>query len=217
MSTQTAPRRLMAASLSLLLVSCSITRPVVVGPSGPQELTKYVLIIKELPDGQVAHSWEPAKDFNLDPYRELLSRSRAERHIVPVVWQRNCDEEMKKCLSECMGSTVGGNWEHLLQPPSRKLGGKHAECRKRCWPNYEDCNKQNAEDSAKAAELPTIDKAIDWLKNHREEVAVGSVVVIAGVVFVVVTCGGGALILAPALLIVSSDAPSERDSVAVKP
>lgn len=207
----------MAAILSLLLVSCSVTQPMVVGPSGSQDLARYVLIIKELPDGQVTHFWKLAKDFNLEQYHALLSSSRVERHIVPVIWQRDCGEEMKKCLNQCMGSTQGSNWEHPFQPSGRKLGGKHAECRKRCWPDYEDCNKQNAEDTAKAAEFSSIDQAVDWLKRHREEVLVGAVIVIAGVAFIVVTGGSGGLLLAPALLFVSSDVHPERDSVAAKP
>jgi hypothetical protein len=188
-----------------------------VGPTGTQDLARYVLIIQKLPDGQVTHFWRPTKDFDLEQYQELLSRRRAIRRIVPAVWQRDCDEEMRQCLNKCMGRNLGDNWEHLFQPPSRRLGGKHAECRKRCWPDYEDCNKQNAEDSAKAAELPTIEKAVDWLKQHREELAVGAVVVIAGVAFVVITGGSGALVLAPMVLLASSDAHLERDTVAVKP
>lgn len=203
--------------LSLLLASCSANRPMVMEPSGPRDLAKYVLIIKESSDGQVTHFWKLAKDFDLERYQDLLSSRHVEGRIMPVVWQRNCDEEMKKCLSQCMGSNMSDNWAHLFTPPSRKLGGKHAECRKRCWPLYEDCNKQNAEDAAKAAEVPTVDKAVDWVKRHREELLVGSIVVIAGVAFVVVVSGGGGLVLAPALLFVSSDVQPERDSVAIKP
>lgn len=45
-----------------------------------------------------------------------------------------------------------------------------------------------------------IDSALEWLRNHRIEVAIGTVVVAAGVAFVVATGGGGALILAPRAL-----------------
>ncbi|HYI01832.1 hypothetical protein [Hyalangium sp.] len=51
MRTRVSSQRLMASSLSLLLVSCSATRPAVIEPSGPQDLARYVLIIQELPDG----------------------------------------------------------------------------------------------------------------------------------------------------------------------
>ncbi|MBN8226057.1 hypothetical protein JYK02_00875 [Corallococcus macrosporus] len=45
-----------------------------------------------------------------------------------------------------------------------------------------------------------IEAALDWLRTHRSEVAMGTVVVIAGVAFVVATGGSGALILAPLAL-----------------
>jgi alpha-D-ribose 1-methylphosphonate 5-triphosphate diphosphatase PhnM len=117
-----------------------------------------------------------------------------------------------------MGSNLGTAWDHLFQPPNRKLGGKHAECRKRCWPSYQDCVKQNAEDQAKAAEFPTVDSAIDWVKRHHQELLVGAIVVIAGVAFVVAVAGsGGLLVLAPVVLLVSSDAAPEPSIVAGKP
>lgn len=205
MRTGTVSRWLSPLVLGLVFVSCSATQPRVMGPAGPQELTRYVLVIEELPDGRAEHVWKPLRDIDLEPYRGLLSAARAAGRFTPVVWQRNCDEELKKCIGQCMGSAMGENWDHLTQPPSRKLGGKHAECRKRCWPLYEDCNKQNAEDSAKAAEFPTTEKAIDWLKRHRSEVLVGAVVIIAGVAFVALTGGAGALLLAPVLLVASAE------------
>jgi hypothetical protein len=213
MSTRTAAQRFMASGLSLLFASCSATQPLIVEPSGPRELARYVLIIQELPDGLVKHQWELAKDFNLEKYQGVLKSSRVEGPIKLAAWQRDCDEELKKCLHQCMGSNLGDNWEHLFQPPSRKLGGKHAECRKRCWPPYEDCNRQNAKDPVKAAEFSTV----DWLKRHREAVVAGTVIVIAGVAFVALTGASGGLLLAPVLLFVSADVHPERDGVAVKP
>ena len=213
------PRRhslkLVVMGLCLLLSSCSATRPMV-GPTGMRDLARYVLIVQEMPDGRVTHFWKSTGDFDLEQYQHLLSRHRDSGRTVPVAWQRDCDEEMRQCINKCMGSNLGDNWGHLYQPPTRRLGGKHAECRKRCWPAYEECNKQNVEDSAKAVELPTIERAVDWVKQHRKELAVGAVVVIAGVAFVVVT-GGGGLVLAPMVLLVSTEAPYERDGVAMKP
>jgi hypothetical protein len=53
-----------------------------------------------------------------------------------------------------------------------------------------------------AAEFDSIEPAVDWLKNHREEILVGTVIVIAGVAFVAVTMasGGGALYFVPLLM-----------------
>jgi hypothetical protein len=58
------------------------------------------------------------------------------------------------------------------------------------------------------AEFNAIDPAIDWIKRHREELAVGAVVVISGVAFAVVVAGSGgaALVLAP-LLVMAENSP----------
>jgi glucose-6-phosphate-specific signal transduction histidine kinase len=54
------------------------------------------------------------------------------------------------------------------------------------------------------AEFDSIDHAVDWIKNHREELLVGTVIVIAGVAFAVAVAAsaGGALILVPLVLVV---------------
>jgi hypothetical protein len=48
-----------------------------------------------------------------------------------------------------------------------------------------------------------IEPAVDWIKTHREEILVGTVIVIAGVAFVaaVAASGGGALILMPLVFV----------------
>ncbi len=63
MDTRTIFQRLMSLSLCLLLLSCSATRPTMAGPSGPQDLAEYVLIIQEKPDGQPTYEWRPATNF----------------------------------------------------------------------------------------------------------------------------------------------------------
>jgi hypothetical protein len=67
MDSNTVSRKLMAMSLCLLLAACGAPRYAATGPSGPWELMKYVLVIEQRPDGQVAHSWRLARDF--DPPR----------------------------------------------------------------------------------------------------------------------------------------------------
>jgi hypothetical protein len=65
----------------------------------------------------------------------------------------------------------------------------------------------------------TTDKAVDWLKQHREEILLGTVVVIAGVAFTAVVVGsaGTALVLVPAVLLVSSEAPPMPYAVEAAP
>jgi hypothetical protein len=49
-------------------------------------------------------------------------------------------------------------------------------------------------------EFPDMNKALNWLREHKTEVAIGTVVVVAGVAFIVSTGGAGALVLAPLAL-----------------
>lgn len=210
----------MASSLCLLLlVSCSATRNAAQSPPTPRELARHVLIIHETPEGRVLHTWSSARNFDLPMRPPRAGISTVEGRVVSANWQRDCEAELQTCIRGCMGQDLGEDWEHLVQPPSRKLGGKHAECRRRCWPSYQDCLKQNAEDAAKATRFSTVDLALDWLKQHREELLLGTVVVIAGVAFVVIGVGsaGGALILAPAVLMASPDVSPEPRILAVMP
>ncbi|MCY1081664.1 hypothetical protein [Archangium lansingense] len=57
------------------------------------------------------------------------------------------------------------------------------------------------------------------MKQHHQELLVGTVVVIAGVAFVatVVGSGGTALVLVPTVLMVSSDEPAGLQLAKVKP
>jgi hypothetical protein len=58
------------------------------------------------------------------------------------------------------------------------------------------------------AEFDAVEPAVDWIKKHRTELVVGTVVVIAGVTFAVVVAGSGgaALALAP-LLVMAETSP----------
>lgn len=53
---------------------------------------------------------------------------------------------------------------------------------------------------SEALQFSSIDRALDWLRHHPSEVALGTVVVVAGVAFIVATGGAGALVLAPLAL-----------------
>lgn len=75
-------------------------------------------------------------------------------------------------------------------------------CRDNCRPAYEDCVEA---ESARALRFSAVDGAVEWLKEYRTELLVGTVVVIAGVVFVVVSAGAGLLVLAPLAMMASAD------------
>ncbi|MCY1082910.1 hypothetical protein [Archangium lansingense] len=193
----------MAASLGLLLVSCSAVRyPAPTGPTGAEDLSRYVLVIEETPDGQVKHSWKPSSGFDLSKYPYQPGSNITGGQVVHAAWTRDCDEEFKQCQEMCLGSLRGTNWKHATKYSKDEI------CRTRCYPAYRDCCDLRDRVAAEAAEFTAIDGAVDWLKQNREKLLVGTVIVIAGVTFVVVVTGSGGLLLAPALLFASSDVPS---------
>ncbi|HEX8537031.1 MAG TPA: hypothetical protein VF664_06170 [Cystobacter sp.] len=55
-----------------------------------------------------------------------------------------------------------------------------------------------------------MDDAIDWLKRHRQQLLVGTLVIAAGVTFIVISGGAGTLVLAPLVLVTQSG--SAQDS-----
>jgi hypothetical protein len=170
-----------------------------------------VLVLKETPDGQVIHSWEPLSGFDLSKYPYRASHSTVQAPIVRAAWTRSCEDELKACEDMCEQSLRGRSWSHASK------GSKAKICRDRCRPAYNDCCRLR--EQAEALEFSAVDEAVGWLKQHHEELLVGTVVVIAGVAFVavVVGSGGAALVLVPAVLLVSSEVPSESPIAAVKP
>jgi hypothetical protein len=72
-------------------------------------------------------------------------------------------------------------------------------------PPYLDCSRLQ---ELEAKRFTAIEPAIDWVKQNRKEILVGTVLIVAGVAFIVVSAGAGVVVLAPALLMVSTDAPS---------
>ncbi len=77
-----------------------------------------------------------------------------------------------------------------------------AFCMDECARERDACRKQLERKAQEALEFRNV--------RHKEEVLVGSVVVIAGVAFAVFVCGsGGCLLLVPVVLVASPDAAAE--------
>ncbi|XXF78494.1 hypothetical protein P2318_01680 [Myxococcaceae bacterium GXIMD 01537] len=111
---------------------------------------------------------------------------------------RDCDGEHVECFRQCWNST----------PPLRSIrkgSGKHYEyCTEECRERYMDCVKETERPAQRSGsstlQFSNMDKALGWLRRHKAEVALGTIVVVAGVAFVVSTGGAGALVLAPLAL-----------------
>ncbi|HYO68190.1 MAG TPA: hypothetical protein VEU33_19135, partial [Archangium sp.] len=167
-----------------------------------EELDQYVLVIHESPSGRVTHSWRPVEEVDLSQFR---LKSRAESTYGRIVLaaaasRRDCDEENRQCISECMSTPVPRGYGHITVP-GRKKGGKREYCERRCMRPYIDCKNAQGE---RVLEFSAAGMAVDWLKKYRQEILVGGVVVIAVVAFVAVASGGGALVLVPALWVAAS-------------
>ncbi|HEX5747634.1 MAG TPA: hypothetical protein VFZ09_15410 [Archangium sp.] len=106
---------------------------------------------------------------------------------------RNCEAEERECYDECW------NAEPRPYPHTKKDGWYREYCTRECRKLYNECEKSN-EQKARELKFSRMDEAVDWIRNHKAEVALGTVVIIAGVAFVLTTGGSGALILAPLAL-----------------
>jgi hypothetical protein len=85
-----------------------------------------------------------------------------------------------------------------------------AFCMDECARERDACRKQLERKAKEVPEFHDVDRAVDWLKRHKEEVLLGSIVVIAGVAFAVLVCGSGVcLLLVPVVLVASPDATAE--------
>ncbi|HZH78277.1 MAG TPA: hypothetical protein VEY88_19770 [Archangium sp.] len=108
----------------------------------------------------------------------------------------DCQEEHEQCFRRC--------W----QQSRPKYPHKHDEwyykrCTADCSKAYNECLDEldkEAKEHASKLEFSRVNEAIEWIRNHKAEVALGTIVIIAGAAFVITTGGSGALILAPLAL-----------------
>jgi len=193
MNRSTKVAKLVVLCLSIMVISCSPTRQI--APESADDLPRFVLVLEEMPDGQVAHSWQPADDFDLSRYRYRVSTASTYGRVMLVAAQkRDCHEEYLQCHRECKNSKLPPSHRHIPRGGSRH----DSFCWGRCKQPYLDCEKLQ---ELQPREFTATDGAVDWLKRNHKEVLVGSLIVIAGVVFVVVSAGTGLLILAPVALV----------------
>ncbi len=127
------------------------------------------LAASALSHGQVAHSWQPLEEFDFSRHPSFPSMQSVTGEVIPA------------------GMRPG--YGHVTTP-DRKRGGKSDFCRKKCMQPYLDCCRLR---EIEPQRFTAISDAVAWLKRHREEVFVGSSIVIAGVVFITVSAGAGAL------------------------
>jgi hypothetical protein len=101
---------------------------------------------------------------------------------------RDCDAEHMECFDGCWNSPPP--YDHI----ERGKAGHYKYCTTMCLKKYMECCKQQ---KLRPQAFPDLKAALDWLKEHKTEVLVGSVVVVAGAAFVVSVGAAGALVLLP--------------------
>lgn len=109
----------------------------------------------------------------------------------------DCQKEHEECIERC--------WKKRYPWPHNKpqSGWYHERCEHDCNEEFKKCEEEQEETERARREklkFSRMDEAIDWIRNHKAEVALGTVVIVAGVAFVLTTGGAGALILAPLAL-----------------
>ncbi|MFY2556518.1 hypothetical protein ACN469_02645 [Corallococcus terminator] len=111
---------------------------------------------------------------------------------------RNCETEHIECFDKCWNSPLP------LKTIKRGSGKHHEFCSEQCLKAYQDCVQELGQSaqahSSEALRFPSMENALAWVREHKTEVAIGTIVVVAGVVFIVSTGGSGALVLAPLAL-----------------
>ncbi len=109
-----------------------------------------------------------------------------------------CNEIQKQCFSKC--------WRRKPEYSGiKKHSGDHyRHCDEKCLKVFMQCVKEQEElerqeSQKKELHFPTLDAALDWIREHKTEVAIGTVVIVGGVLAApyVIAILGGALVLAP--------------------
>ncbi|MFL5358476.1 hypothetical protein [Archangium sp.] len=110
----------------------------------------------------------------------------------------DCQKEHEECVGRCWNKK---NWPY---PHNKEQSGWYLErCEHDCSQEFAKCEEEQEEAArsrGKKLEFSGMSEAAAWIREHKAEVAIGTVVVVAGVSFVLATGGAGALVLAPLAL-----------------
>lgn len=110
----------------------------------------------------------------------------------------DCQKEHEECVGRCWNKK---NWPY---PHNKEQSGWYLErCEHDCREEFVKCEAEQEEAARQRGqklEFSGMNEAVEWIREHKAEVAIGTVVVVAGVSFVLATGGAGALVLAPLAL-----------------
>jgi hypothetical protein len=108
----------------------------------------------------------------------------------------DCDEEQVDCFEKCW------NARERPYPYVKRDEWYYKYCTKKCREEYLKCLDDLEEATKEVLRLSftSMDAALSWLREHKAQLIIGTIVVVAGVAFVITTGGSGALLLVPAAL-----------------
>jgi hypothetical protein len=193
--------RAIAWGLVGLLTACSATQPLPTVDTQqelPQNVYEYVLVVREVSGGRLEHAWRPAADWDW-ALKELRSSTGSEAGRIVQVSRRprDCDQEQIDCHRDCMRRKPP-------YPRERKSHNHIQYCNEKCLQEYMDCLELQ---KRQPLGFPELSRALDWLRENRTEVLVGSIIIIAGIAFITISAGAGVVVLAPVVLLASSTVP----------
>ncbi|WP_309887948.1 hypothetical protein [Archangium sp.] len=138
------------------------------GPTGPHDLARYVLIIQELPDGQVTHDWKPIKDFELTKFQYTQNAMSTSRGIVRACstgLKEYCEGRRRQCEQDCLASRGPFRIGHLIYQDVKTQPWREAKkwwCPSQCLEQAVQCNKGRGSWAEEhVAEFHAIEPAVD--------------------------------------------------------
>ncbi len=166
----------------------------------PAALTKLtaLLAVSAMANAGCAHTQQPERRIYVIAENTSGVGSNVGSGTGGAGAEAYCSEIQKQCFAKC--------WRRKPEYPGvKKHSGEHYQhCETTCLKVFMQCIKEQEElerQESRTEELrfPTMDAALDWLREHKTEVAIGTVVIISGVVAApyVIAVIGGALVLAP--------------------
>ncbi len=160
-------------------------------PNGMMLLMAVVLV-----SGGCVHTQQPEREVYVISEDASGVGSNLESGTGGAGAEAYCNEIQKQCFKEC--------WRRKPKPPSIKKGSDvhHAYCTTVCLEEFNKCLKEQEElerQEVQKRELhfPSMDAALAWLREHKSEVAIGTVVIVGSVIAApyVIAIMGGSLVL----------------------
>lgn len=106
----------------------------------------------------------------------------------------DCQKEHEECVERC--------WEQRYPWPysEEQSGWYHENCITKCREQFVECEKEQEEalrEKQRKLNFSRMDQAIDWIREHKGGLTLGTIVIVGGVTFVLATNPVGWLVLVP--------------------